>query len=90
MEQFTLEKTFIKNSKISNTLIKYDSLSPNIDFFRLFFVLYMIFSTAPRQLQDTVLQYMKHDQHEARTRVLNLELSMHAAERKTVYKRRLF
>ena len=57
-------------------------------FFRLFFVLYMIFSTAP-SMAPRYSTAVHEEWHEARTRVLNLEL-MHAAERKTVYKRRLF
>ena len=57
-------------------------------FFRLFFVLYNIFSTAP-SMAPRYSTAVHEAWHEARTRVLNLEL-MHAAERKTVYKRRLF
>ena len=59
-------------------------------FFRLFFVLYMIFSTAP-SMAPRYSTAVHEAWHEARTplEVLHLEL-MHAAERKTVYKRHLF
>ena len=54
----------------------------------------MIFSTAPSMTPrySTAVHEALHESNEARTRVLLLNLIelMHAAERKTVYKRRLF
>ena len=60
-------------------------------FFSIIFCSLYDFLDRDTVLQDTVPQYIKHDMKlvYSSTRVLNLEL-MHAAERKPVYKRRLF